>query len=272
MRLLGLCIGINAYGQGADLEGCVNDASDWSATLAGRGFDTTCLTDADATKAAIVSEMQAVVDRAGHGDTVVVTYSGHGTWVPDADGDESDGRDEAICPAGVMDDGEVITDDELYMVFSSAAPGARVVFVSDSCHSGTVARLAGPLVPKEHARRARFLPPSMFLHSSTVYSARTLIPRAPLRGIRYPALLLSGCADPEYSYDTYFETPDGWRANGAFTRTAISTLAMLSKPGAAPATYRAWHAAIRAYLPSIDYPQTPGLVGTTTQKSWTALA
>ena len=78
-----LCIGINDYpGTQNDLSGCVNDANDWAAALAARGFAVTKLIDAQATKAAMVGAMSALIAGAARGDTVVITYSGHGTWVP----------------------------------------------------------------------------------------------------------------------------------------------------------------------------------------------
>ncbi|MFN7677703.1 MAG: caspase family protein, partial [Cyanobacteriota bacterium] len=46
-----LCIGINNYpGTDCDLRGCVNDANDWAATLAARGFTVKTLLDNQATK------------------------------------------------------------------------------------------------------------------------------------------------------------------------------------------------------------------------------
>ena len=51
-----LCIGINNYpGTHMDLQGCVNDAQDWSAVLTARGYKTTLLLDDKATKAARVT-------------------------------------------------------------------------------------------------------------------------------------------------------------------------------------------------------------------------
>ena len=80
---------------------------------------------------------------------------------------------------------------------------------------------------------------------------------------RHAALLLSGCQDLEYSYDAHF---DG-RPNGAFTYVALKTLRELP----AGATYREWSAAVARSLPSQDYPQTPGLDGSSTQRRWTVL-
>ena len=94
-----LCIGINNYpGTHMDLQGCVNDASDWEATLTGRGFRVSKLIDGQATKAAMISAMSDLIGKACKGDSVVITFSGHGTYQPDTDGDEADGLDEALCP------------------------------------------------------------------------------------------------------------------------------------------------------------------------------
>src|SRR5689334_8700157 len=99
MAKTALCIGINDYpGTQMDLKGCVNDAKDWSQALAARGFEVHTLLDAEATLAAMRSAFHRVVEGAGAGDTVVITYSGHGTYVPDTNGDEVDGLDEALCP------------------------------------------------------------------------------------------------------------------------------------------------------------------------------
>jgi uncharacterized caspase-like protein len=77
-----LCIGINDYpGTGSDLSGCVNDAQDWAEELTKRGFDTEIMLDAEATGDAMRSGIRRKLAGAGSGDTVVITYSGHGTWV-----------------------------------------------------------------------------------------------------------------------------------------------------------------------------------------------
>ena len=63
-----LCIGINDYpGTQNDLSGCVNDANDWAAALAARGFAVTKLLDAQATKAAMVSAISGLVGGAAAG-------------------------------------------------------------------------------------------------------------------------------------------------------------------------------------------------------------
>src|SRR5947209_330173 len=96
-------IGINRYRlAGADLRGCVNDVKNMQNVLTGRyGFkanDITVLTDFRATKKAMQSAIQNLVRSGRKGDILLVHYSGHGSNVPDDDGDEADGRDEILCP------------------------------------------------------------------------------------------------------------------------------------------------------------------------------
>lgn len=255
-----LCVGINDYpGTGSDLAGCVNDAQDWAEELTKRGFDTELLLDGEAIGEAMRAGIRRKLAQSGSGDTVVITYSGHGTWVRDDNGDEPDGRDEALCPYDIFTNGPLL-DDELYDILCERERGTRVVMISDSCHSGTVARMAPSL--RETADKVKFLPPSVFLSPEEAARAAKM-PRVLAGRPRHAALLLSGCQDLEYSYDAHF----GGRPNGAFTYVALAALRELP----AGATYRDWMAAIAKHLPSQDYPQTPGLDGSSSQRSWPVL-
>ena len=265
-----LCIGVNDYpGTGSDLSGCVNDAKDWAATLARRGFKVEKLFDRQATGDAIRKAIRVLVGQAQPGDLSVVQYSGHGSFVPDADGDEPDGTDECLCPYDIGTKGP-ITDDELFDLFSDRRQGVKLFMISDSCHSGTVARFAPittpPTIKGKNApqRKVRFLPPGAFLskRQSAKLGARRAIRSSSPPG-RYGALLMAGCQDTEYSYDAYFEG----RPNGAFTFVALRALGSLP----AGATYAQWFAAIRESLPSQQYPQTPNLYGSRSMKQWKVL-
>lgn len=261
MTKYAMCVGINNYpGTENDLSGCVNDAEDWAQELARRRFEVVRLLDASATKAAITEGLRSMLDHARKGDVVVFTYSGHGTWVPDQDGDEPDHRDEALCPYDIAKG--PLVDDELHEILGDRERGVRAIMVSDSCHSGTVVKFApSPGEP----RKTRFLSPEYYreFHQQRGTSLRELtrLERAPRVGKpRGTALLLAGCRDWEYSYDATF----GGRPNGAFTRVALDSLKGLSND----ASYRTWFAAIRMHLPSAAYPQTPGMVATSAQKVW----
>ena len=241
----------------------MNDARDWAKLLERRGFNTTLLLDRNATGKAMRQEIARQVQSGKAGDVVVVQFSGHGTYVPDRSGDEPDGTDEALCPWDLMDNGPLI-DDELAELLGQAAAGVRVIMLSDSCHSGSVARFA---FGNSDGRRVRFLPPATFLAQKDLKRIGTLrvIRKATPPG-RNSGLLLAGCQDVEYSYDATFKG----RPNGAFTYCALQALKSLP----AAATYSSWFAAIRKLLPSpqFDYPQRPNLFGTTSQKRWKVLA
>ncbi len=164
-----LCIGINDYpGTASDLAGCVNDAGDWERELESRGFEVKKLLDQSATGVALREGIAHLLASAASGDCVVITYSGHGSFVPDKNGDEPDGTDECLCPHDVQAKG-VITDDELFDLLSDRERGVRLIMISDSCHSGTVSRfnpiVTPPTVKGRGApqRKVRFLPPASFL-------------------------------------------------------------------------------------------------------------
>jgi hypothetical protein len=262
-----LCIGINDYpGTGSDLNGCVNDSEDWSKALEEKGFTVTTLLDKQATRANIMDSMKKILQAAQSGDSVIFQYSGHGSYVPDADGDEPDSRDECICPHDIFTNGP-ITDDELFDLYSMRPANVKLVVISDSCHSGTVARFAPVQTPpsikgtKAPERKVRFLPPSTFLpdQETQKFGIGRGIRKSSPPG-RYASLLMAGCQDVEFSYDAYFEG----RPNGAFSFVALDTLKKLNKE----ATYLDWYKAIKKVLPSQQYPQSPNLFGSTQMKKW----
>jgi hypothetical protein len=262
-----LCIGINDYpGVNADLSGCVNDAEDWATALAARGFQVNTLLDAAATKAAIMSALGEMIAATKYGGTALLQFSGHGTWIPDLDNDESDKRDEALCPHDIAAV-QLITDDELATTFEALAYGARGVLITDCCHSGPTHKLFEPLGVSRD--KVRFLPPEAFLRDDAVLEraercAPTLKSRSKAT-VRTSGriLMLAGCADHEFAFDAWF----GDRANGAFSHVALGALEALGRP-----TYQEWLMLMRYTLPSKDYPQTPQLSGRQYMRRWRALA
>jgi len=262
-----LCIGINDYpGTDMDLSGCVNDAEDWSTALSTRGFSVQKLTDAQATKGALVQAIRSLVQGAASGDSVVITFSGHGTYAPDENGDEPDGLDEGLCPYDIKQ-GNVLIDDEIHQLFAQRAPSVRILLISDSCHSGTVIRAAAA-DPDAEGARPRFLPMGAWLPEAKLPRAASGKPatQVALTSALSPwagalaltgggDLLISGCAEGpnNFSYDARI----AGRPTGAFTYYAHKALKTLP----AGATYADWHAEIRTFLPSASYPQTPQLFG-----------
>ena len=257
-----LCVGINDYpGTDMDLAGCVNDALDWEALLKRRGYTVARLHDREATRSRILEALETLVGGSKSGDSLVFTFSGHGSWLPDDDSDEPDARDEMMCPHDVMKQ-QYVLDDDLHEAFGKKGSGARLYVIADCCHSGTVVRYAGaPARPDSAPATPKFLPPYVFARGDQhLERAIDLAARTPARTkLTYPALLFSGCQDTEFSYDTAFKG----RPNGAFTRVAIDAL-----EDPAVKTPRDLYDAIRKRLPSPSLPQTPQLFGSRTAKSW----
>jgi len=266
MAKTALCIGINNYpGTANDLRGCVNDANDWAGALENRGFTVRKLLDSQATKAAMVDGFRQLINAARAGDTVAITFSGHGTLAPDSSGDEIDGYDEALCPYDIQQ-GQVFLDDEIHELFAQRAIGVRLILLSDSCHSGTVTRNAPSDPDADGAPRIRFLPLASWLPEDewprgaggrplTTLPVQQVF--SPFAQLISPSgdVLMAGCEEgpDHFSYDATFNN----RCNGAFTYYALRALTTLP----AGATYRDWHTAIRRSLPSTNYPQKPQLVG-----------
>jgi hypothetical protein len=237
-----ICIGINNYpGTSNDLQGCVNDARDWSALLNGFGFGTSLMLDSQATRQNIKAALGDLVTSAGEGDVVVFTYSGHGTQVIDFSGDEGNAYDEALS----VYDGTIV-DDDLRTIISGIDPKATLIVISDSCFSGSVTRLTPENV------KPRFMPAGN-VSGERVVRQRFLLPEANM-----PEILVSGCSDSEFSYDAEI---DG-RYNGAMSAMALKVIKQNPK-----ATYSEFHAALRKLLPSSEYPQTPQLEGSSAHKN-----
>ena len=172
-----------------------------------------------------------------------------------------------MCPWDIGTTGAVITDDELFEIFTLRRYSARIVFISDSCHSGTVAR-ASVAVPGVQAdpwkfQRTRFLAPEFHLSQDLLPVARRVEKAQVKSKIRAATVLLAGCQDHEYSYDAWFNQ----RANGAFTYVALKVLEQIGDG----TTYQEWHRMIRSYLPHVYYPQTPQLHCARYQAGWKAL-
>lgn len=115
------------------------------------GFESThirALLDGEATHASIRDAIQNwLIKDVSPADRVLLYYSGHGTQLPDRDGDEPDGLDEALLSADstvALEDGfevarNFILDDELG-IWLSDIPSQDVLVLLDACHSGTATK------------------------------------------------------------------------------------------------------------------------------------
>lgn len=90
----------------------------------------------------VCREMQKMGKKCKKGDIFIFFYSGHGLNVPDLDGDESDGEDEAFaCPDadGDLTADDVLVDDDFARYLDKHIPKqTRILVITDCCHSGTI--------------------------------------------------------------------------------------------------------------------------------------
>lgn len=100
-----LVVGIETYQQPGiiSLPGCANDAELMRQALMDKfGFpaeNIVTVLNAQATRAGIETAFRTqLIERAQPGDVVVFYYSGHGTQVPDDNGDEADGVNVRPAP------------------------------------------------------------------------------------------------------------------------------------------------------------------------------
>jgi hypothetical protein len=150
-----LLIGINYFGTGNQLSGCVNDIENVKDLLINTlGFadknivvmvdsedDPSHLSPCRPTRAKVVAAIQSIVKATQAGDTLYIHYSGHGTHYRNYDGldVEIDAQDEYMCTV----DNSYIKDDELHAIVNhQIADKAKVVIVFDCCHSGTMLDLS----------------------------------------------------------------------------------------------------------------------------------
>ena len=139
---------IPGRGELTDLCGPQNDVIELKKLLIARyGFkdeEIKVLLDADATRANITGVFKEHIIEAPSGTLGFFFFSGHGSQRKNSlsyPQDEPDEKDETIVPADVIQGGKDIRDNELARLYHEAIDnGVKLVVISDSCHSGTIAR------------------------------------------------------------------------------------------------------------------------------------
>mmetsp|Transcript_130658 Transcript_130658/g.419016 ORF Transcript_130658/g.419016 Transcript_130658/m.419016 type:complete len:1139 (+) Transcript_130658:92-3508(+) len=144
-RKRAVTIGINYIGLPCQLAGCINDSDTFITLLTEEfGYDVADIRQLRddhpqrmPTRKNLTAAMKWLVNGAQEGDHLFLHYSGHGTQVEDTDGDELDGKDDALVPCDYERSG-VLSDDELRRILVMPLPkGARLTVILDCCHSGT---------------------------------------------------------------------------------------------------------------------------------------
>ncbi|HEX6043116.1 MAG TPA: caspase family protein [Pyrinomonadaceae bacterium] len=123
------------------LLGCVNDAMEMALIAEEHGFEgREVIANSQATFSYVTNKIKDAATRLSAGDIFFFTFSGHGSYMPDEDFDETDYRDETLVLHDLMLSDDVLARD----LWPRFAAGVRILMVSDSCFSGTVSQRIAP--------------------------------------------------------------------------------------------------------------------------------
>jgi len=151
-----LLIGVGRYQVSqADLPGIDNDLRMMVQVVRLLGFEpaqTKVLRDDQATLAGIRGAFSGWLgEGAGPSDRVLIYFTGHGSQIPDQNGDEADQADEVLLPHDFQVQGGTLAntwvDDEFGQMLARLKAGEIFVII-DACHSGTATK-ALSLLPDE---------------------------------------------------------------------------------------------------------------------------
>lgn len=204
MKKAAVLIGINYKNSNCELRGCENDIHDLKNILVNvfkfKPENILVLLESMGgnkipTAQNIVKAIDWLVQKNNEGfNNLWFQYSGHGTYVKDENGDEIDGRDEAI----VTSDQQLITDDFLFeRLINKIQDGTKMMAIMDCCHSGSILDL--------HYK---------YCGGS---SNQNINPRCKTQA---DIVALSGCSDSQTSADAVFNNK--W--NGALTKNLVKIL------------------------------------------------
>lgn len=206
-------------GWAGQLKGCEQDAHDMEAIAHKQDFATNLLLNEKATAENVMVAISTAAGQLKSGDIFLLTYSGHGGQVPDTNGDEAEDQYDETW---VLYDRQLV-DDELFALWGRFETGVRVLMVSDSCHSGSVARefMQGPLDGSPAATnlpRPRAMPEAVrdrtYKANQALYDQiQAANPQGERAGIGASVILISGCQDNQVSLDG--------DKNGLFTGTLL---------------------------------------------------
>jgi len=149
-----LIVGIDDYRPLRPLYGAVADAKDLDASLKAVGVPPSnikTLLDWQATRKAIIAEMDRLVAEARAGDLAIIAFAGHGTRIKELHANtKPDHKDEAYVLAGYdpqsgAGKSELIAGPEMKRWIGLLdGKGVDVLFIADTCHGGGLVRKVEP--------------------------------------------------------------------------------------------------------------------------------
>lgn len=243
-------IGINYTNTENELYGCVNDAMNLKALLTTKykykEENIKTILNGEATRNTILQEITTLIKEASKGDSLFLSYSGHGVSTVDRNGDETDGKDELL----VTSDNYGIFDDELKDILDTyLQEGVKLFALFDNCHSGTILDL----------------PYQYFKNSSTkegldnVSADESLIIHSKNIETKGDVICISGCRDDQVSMDVYIN----FEYTGAMTRSFIDALThhqnQDQNQGTQDITWKSLVEKMRTNLKTRNFEQVPQL-------------
>jgi metacaspase-1 len=126
-------------------------------------------------------------------------FSGHGSQQKDTSGDEEDGMDEGLVPSDYERKG-ILIDDIIHKMISSFNPKTKILFICDTCHSGSI----------------------LDLKYSWGLDKQCKIDNKK-NTVRSNTMLISGCMDNQTSADAYNLLNDN-KSVGALSATILKIL------------------------------------------------
>lgn len=228
------------------LVACEADALDMETIAAKEEFsERIMLLTPEATFNRVTEELVRVGKSLDRGDLFMLTYSGHGGQIPDLNRDENDLADETWC---LFD--KQLVDDHLYQLLAEFKEGVRIIMLSDSCHSGTMARAAfrGEPAAPQSGGSPRAMPPDVaqrvFRKNRDAYTSMNIGRdfENTIGAVKASVILISGCQDNQLSSDGTF--------NGLFT----GTLRQVWQAGRFQGSYRSLHRQVLMLMPAFQSP------------------
>lgn len=238
-----LQIGINYVGTSSELKGCINDVINMKNFLIKEGYkpeNMRLLTEAThdpnilPTADNIVKGIKWLLEGATGTSKLFFNYSGHGGSIRDTNNDETDKKDETICPLDYEEKGQ-ITDDLLRELLIDPLPaGCQLICLMDCCHSGTVMDLKYNWVGSNKIPGAY----------------KMMVTRSKPTNIK--VITIAGCKDEQYSADTY----EAGQSQGAMTYAFLKTIGVNRKK-----TFKHLIEDMDRCLKQAGYDQVPQLSG-----------
>lgn len=222
-------VGINYKGSIHSLNGCINDANSMRNILIGfYGYDPENIlimtddTEYKPTREMIFAGWKWLLSGASRSQflpnnnsiydpitldckTFVFHYSGHGSQLPDDEtGEESDGKDETLCPLD-FEKSDMIRDDDIKTMLTMKVPSqSRLISIIDACHSSTVFDQNWTYIP----------------HNITNYHFEGHVKINGYPDTDAEIITISGCRDDQTSADIYYNL----KSQGALTCALLATL------------------------------------------------